>query len=88
MDSFTEFLFEKVIVPLFLVIMALILIAALVIPVVFFLRDKDNPTVVLDETEFTCTQTYRYTSQTMIKSGNVYVPITNHHTRCDQWTRN
>lgn len=87
MDKFIDFVFEKVIMPVMTVLCLVAGLFLLALPVLFFIDSKDAKYITLDEREFTCTDTQRYTSSTMVKSGNVYVPITTHHTRCNQWTR-
>jgi len=47
----------------------------------------DHPAFVLDKREWACSASHREPTTTYVKSGNVMIPVTSHHTVCDLYAR-
>lgn len=83
MNALTDFFLDY--------IMPVIVIAALFVLLVMFgwlLWSYFNPapSISLTKDDWTCTAKERRSSTVYVKSGSVFVPITNYHNHCVQWT--
>lgn len=79
-DSFIENIFPWLVIFFVAGIIAFIPACAY-----FVYQDSKKPTFTLKKDDWLCAGFREYNSTTYVKSGNVIVPITNHHKYCVQW---
>ena len=84
--SILDWLTENVMLPLFLVGLVLLIVAA---PFLIYhgIQQSKSPTFELYKNQWACTNTQRIPITTYVKSGDVMIPVTTYHDECHQWNR-
>lgn len=82
-ENFICFMFEKIIIPGFL----LLIIFAIPFVVYIVYRNYNSPSLSLTKSHWDCSQSVLKSNTTYVMSGNVMVPITTQDLDCVQWTK-
>lgn len=82
MNDFTDFIVEKLIIPIGAIFILIVLIFLLIgLPYIIYV-DSKSETFELKKSQWTCLKSHSYQTTTYVKIGNILSPITSMHSDC------